>query len=75
MTNYWPLNNNYNDIISAANLFNPVSVSFAADRYSSPNSALSLNGGSILIPEIYLNQDYTISVWVKLLSYGICERY
>ena len=67
---YWPLNNNYNDIVSGATLTNPTQVSFSFDRLNRANSALYLNKGFMNVPAIYLNTDYTISAWIKLLAFS-----
>ena len=75
LTNHWTFNNNYDDIISGANLYNGQSVSFTTDRLNTPNSALYMNGGVMSAPAIYLNHDYTVSSWVKLDSYVNWARY
>jgi hypothetical protein len=69
LTNYWPFNNDYKDIIGGANLYSPVSCSFTTDRLNTASSALFLNRGYIRAPTgIYFDGDFTMTVWVKLLE-------
>ena len=71
LTNHWPFNNDFNDIIGGATLYNPVSCSFTTDRLNTPSSALFLNRGYVRAPTgIYFNGDFTMTVWVKLLEYA-----
>ena len=71
LTNHWPFNNDFNDIIGGATLYNPVSCSFTTDRLNTQSSALFLNRGYVRAPTgIYFNGDFTMTVWVKLLEYA-----
>jgi hypothetical protein len=66
LTNYWPFNNNLNDVISGLNLYGGSGGSFTSDRLNQQSSALLLNPGYLLFPpSIYFKGDMTISVWVK----------
>ena len=67
MTNHWPFNSNLNDIISSANLIQPVNIAFTTDRLGSSASALYINGGSLTIPSgTFISGDFTVSAWVKV---------
>jgi len=69
LTNYWPFNNDYKDIIGGAHLYSPVSCSFTTDRLNKVSSALFLNNGYVRAPTgVYFDGDFTITVWVKLLE-------
>ena len=70
LTNHWPFNNNFNDIISGANIFNGINYAFTKDRLNSDLSAVYLNNGYLQVPAgIYFNGDLTISLWIKIFQY------
>ena len=50
LINFWPMNNNYNDIIGGRTLINAVGISFVSDRLNTPLSALYMNNGYIKAP-------------------------
>jgi hypothetical protein len=62
------MSNNLNDKVGGAHLFGGGDYSFVNDRFSQPNSAIHIKG-YLNIPEgIYFDHDFTISVWIQLLS-------
>ena len=64
--NYWPIENNVNDQVGGANMYNGNSASFTTDRFGSPNSAISLISGYYQVPAgVYFKGDLTISLWIK----------
>ncbi len=72
LSNYWQFNNNYLDMIGNAHMFGgtPLSrISFVKDRYGIDNSALYLNNAYLNLPNgTYISSDFTLTVWVKLIS-------
>ena len=70
LTNYWPMDNNINDIAGGAHLYNGYNVEFVKDRFGNPNSAMRFSDGYYQVPPgVYFNVDFTISVWLKLNVY------
>ena len=74
LINFWPFNNNYNDIIGEANLFGGSLVSLANDRFGRNSSAIDLNSGYIQAPSgVYFDGDFTVTFWMfvrEQLDYG-----
>jgi hypothetical protein len=74
LTNYWPFNNNLNDIVSEANINTGSGYGFGTDRLNSQNSALNLAPGYLQLPAgVYFKGDFTISLWVnptQISNYG-----
>jgi hypothetical protein len=72
LTNYWPFNNNYLDMVGNAHMYGgtPISgISFVKDRYGIDSSALYLKNAYLNLPNgVYISGDFTLSVWVKLIS-------
>ena len=71
MTNYWPMNNHVMDIVGGSDMFGgPISgKSFVNDRLNRPNGALYLQNSYYLLPEgVYFSGEYTLSLWVKMIS-------
>ena len=72
LTNWWPFNNNVNDIVGSANLYggSTTGKSFATDRLNQPASAIYLNAAYYQLPAgKYFAGDFTLSVWVKIVSF------
>ena len=65
LQNYWPIiNENVNDTVGMANMYDGVNVSFTNDRFNNPNSAIDFkNGFYVLPPGEYVCGDFTFSVW------------
>ena len=76
LTNYWPFNNDYRDIVSGAHMFGGGgSISFTKDRLNTNNGALYLNNAYLQVPSgIYFKGDFTITVWVKLHQISAFSR-
>lgn len=75
LVNYWPFNNNLNDIIGGANMFNGISYSFSNDRLNTPSSSIYLNNGYLQVPDgVYFNGDFTITLWLKIFTHRYCSR-
>jgi hypothetical protein len=73
--NYWPFESSSNDIVGKLHLQHSVNASYAEDRFDNPKSALYLNHGYFQMPKsVYLNGDFTISLWIKPLSFGRFSR-
>lgn len=72
MIHYWSFNGNLTrDEIGKANLLNGLNTILIKDRLGKPNSALGLKNGYIKIPSgIYFDCDFTITLWIKLISIG-----
>ena len=67
LINYWPFNNNYDDIVGGANMFSPSgSITFTKDRLNSQKGAVYLNKVNLRIPTFNnFPLNFTISVWIK----------
>ena len=64
--NYWPIENNVNDQVGGANMYNGNGASFTTDRFGSSNSAISLIDGYYQVPSgVYFKGDLTISLWIR----------
>jgi hypothetical protein len=64
LVSYWPFNNNYDDIIGGANLFNCINCSLTTDRFGNLNSALSLTSGYMQAPTgQYFSENFSITAW------------
>lgn len=77
LTHWWPFNNDVKDIIGGSDFFSPVgSVSFTTDRLNQASSALYLNQGYYSMPGgAYISGDYTLALWVKVISItNCCDR-
>jgi hypothetical protein len=75
LTNYWPFNNDLNDIISGKNFIDGSGYSFTTDRLNQHSSSLLLNSGYLLLPaSTYFSGDMTVSVWVKPKSIASLAR-
>ncbi len=66
---YYPFNGNTNDESGNRNNPSAASITFAADRFGSKNSACSFNGRSSYIripdrPSLHFKKGFSISVWV-----------
>lgn len=69
LIHHWPLNSHLNDIVGGAHAFNGTNYEFTSDRFDNSKSALRLNNGFLKLPnKTYLNGDFTITAWVKLVS-------
>lgn len=71
LTNYWSFNNHVNDLIGGANMTGGSSKgkSFVKDKYGIDSAALYLNDGFYNLPNgVYISGDFTLSVWIKLIS-------
>ena len=68
LQNYWPIgNNDVNDIVSGANMYDGYNVAFTNDRFNNPNSALDLNYGYYSLPaREYVCGDFTFSIWAYI---------
>jgi len=68
LVHYWPFDNNVNDSIGNAHLYDGVQSSFTTDRFNRNFRALSLNSGYYKIPSgIYFDgSDFTFTSWVKI---------
>ena len=67
LTNYWPISGSQmNDMIGNASMTQGKYTSFVSDRFGTPNSALSLNGGFTQVgPAVFFNSAaFTISLWI-----------
>ena len=66
--NYWSFNQNVNDVIGNANLYDGINASFTFDRFDIPNSALSLTNGYYKVPDgVYFSGvEFSILAWVKV---------
>ncbi len=75
LVNYWPFNNDLNDVIGGAHMFDGVSYSFSDDRLNTPLSSIYLNNGYVQIPDgVYFNGDFTVTLWIKVLAHRYCSR-
>ena len=67
LINYWPFDNDLNDVVSGKNMIMGESASFSDDRNSNPASALDLSFGYVQAQEgFYFNGDFTITVWIMM---------
>ena len=70
MINYWPIENNVNDVIDGANMIGPTpagSATLTADRFGNVNSAIHFNNSYYTVPSgIYFYGDFTLAVWLKI---------
>ena len=64
------------DYVSGNDLITNGSVSLSYDRYSRPNSALSLTGVGFysLPPGTYFSGDFTLVAWIYINSFGLNDR-
>ena len=63
----WMFNNDWTDQVGKSTMFDPVNAEFVEDRFGKPNSAVYLNSGyAKLPPGVYIEGDFTLSVWVKM---------
>jgi len=63
------------DLIGGANLADGINYNFTTDRFLNENSAIYLNNGYLKIPPgIYINGDFSITLWINLLSYKSNSR-
>ena len=75
LQNYWKFNNDVNDVIGGANLYNGYSASFVADRFGNLNSALNLSLGFYQAPAgVYFRGEHTVSVWVFMMAFSSWAR-
>ncbi len=76
LIHYWPLNNNFNDIVGGANLLNGVSYSYVKDRLNTPSSAIFLNNGYLTAPNnfVYFNPEFTVMMWIKINTHTMDSR-
>lgn len=73
---YWPLNGNYFELISKANLYNDLKVSFVTDRFNRLNSSIYLNYGRIYVPSgYYIYGDFTLTAWIKMYTLETFRRF
>lgn len=64
------------DEIGGAHLLNPVNTNLHSDRFENVNSAIRLRNGYLTMPArvYFANNDFTITVWVKLNYIGYYSR-
>ena len=73
LTNYWPIDENGDDIIGNSDMNLSPSYSFVNDKFAISQSALQFSGGLGKIQQgVYLNGDFSFSLWVYLQS---CSNY
>ena len=76
LTNYWPFNGNYFDIITNTSLFNGLNNFLVNDKLGRPFSSLYLNYGYMQAPNgIYIYNEFTITTWVKMYSLENARRF
>jgi hypothetical protein len=67
LVNYWPIQNNVDDIVGCADMYNGKNIQYTNDRFGSSNSAISLIDGYYQVPAgVYFKGDLTISLWIRL---------
>ncbi len=73
MQNYWPFNNNLDDVIDGSNLYGGQNWGFIAQGKNGP--ALSLGLGYLNAPSgIYFSGDLTIMAWVYVFQHQTYQR-
>ena len=72
LVNYWSFSNHTCDLIGKADLLGGINVSFTGDLLSSPNSAIRLNDGYLIIPAgiYFTGGNFTIMAWVNIRAYN-----
>jgi hypothetical protein len=78
LTSYWPFDSNLNDTKGKLNFIGGLSNNFVPDRFGNQRSAFSINKTTnsatgnecFSLPyENMINNQYTLSVWVKIISH------
>jgi len=65
LINYWPIENNTNDLIGTAHMYGGINATLAKDRFNNSNSALDLAYGYLQVPPgVYFYSNFTISFWI-----------
>ncbi len=61
---------NFSDVIGGKNFYGGSNSYFVSDRYENSNSAIYFNNGYLNIPPgVYFSVDFTISVYIYLISF------
>jgi arabinan endo-1,5-alpha-L-arabinosidase len=70
LVNYWPLvGGNTRDFIAQSDLFACINMTFVADRFGNPNSAIYLNNGFCKAPPgVYFSLTLTVMGWLKIVQ-------
>ena len=69
LDHYWPFDNNLNDVIGDKNGINGLQYNYTDDRFNRPQSSIYFMHGTIHIPTLFINKQFTISLWMKLSNY------
>ncbi|CAF0766419.1 unnamed protein product [Brachionus calyciflorus] len=74
---YWPIfNSSTNDIVSRADLYEPVNAFIISNRFGIPKSAISLSVGRYkLPPRNYFDGDFTLMAWIRLTITSYFQRF
>ena len=74
LQNYWPIiNENVDDTVGMANMYDGVKATFTNDRFNNSNSAIDFNDGYYnLPPGEYVCGDFTFSIWAYFREQTAC---
>ncbi len=77
LANYWNFNKNLNDSIGNADITSTSSgiIRFVQDRHGNNDSALHVLQQSFSLPNgVYINGEFTLAVWIKVISHSNYTR-
>ena len=75
LIHYWPIENDLKDHISNADMIHGANNTLCPDRFNNSNSALNFrNGYNSLANRVYINGDFTISVWINYNKFTNLSR-
>ena len=76
LINYWPFNENINDVIGSAHLYGGNNAGLTSDRFGRTNSALSLSTGYYNVPPgVYFSgTQFSFMAWVNVRDIGWYSR-